>query len=321
LGLAFSLLELGQFEEGWKEYDWRWKSGQLPPRGLTVPEWQGEPAESSTDVLLFYAEQGFGDTLQFMRYAPLIKQKWGGKVILEVRLPLLRLARTLKGIDGVVAFGEQLPINMKKCLPMMTAPKIMGTNLNTIPTNIPYLHPDHSRIRVWRERLKQLPPGIRIGICWAGGSRPFQPIANAVDKRRSTTLDEFKPLCLPGVSFVSLQIGPNASQVQSPPAGMIIADWSEVIDDFSDSAALMECLDLIITVDTSTVHLAGAIGRPVWMLSRFDNCWRWMGYREDSPWYPTLRQFTQPSQGDWSGLMQNVKRELQRFCLAQRKVA
>ena len=321
LGLSFTLLEMGKFEEGWKEYEWRWKSNQLPPRGLSVPVWNGEQAESATDVLLFYSEQGFGDTLQFMRYAPLLKQKWGGKIVMEVRFPMLRLAKTMKGIDGVIAFGEQLPINMKRCLPMMSAPKIMGTTLNNIPADVPYVFPSHSRVKLWRERLNALPPGLKVGICWAGGARPNAPIANAVDKKRSTTLDEFKPLGMPGVSFVSLQVGSLAKDVQSCPAGMVIGDWTDEIDDYHDSAALIECLDLVISVDTSVIHIAGALGKPVWMLSRFDNCWRWMGRGSDSPWYPSLRQFVQPSNGDWSGMMHNVKRALQQFCLEQRKAA
>lgn len=320
LGLSFSLLEDGQYTEGWQEYEWRWKSSQLPPRGMKVPQWDGTPAEFETDVLVFYAEQGFGDVLQFIRYAPLVKEKWGGKVFVEVRMPMLRLAKTIKGVDGVIAFGEMLPINMKKCLPMMSAPKIMGTTVETIPNGVPYLHPSPSAVGMWRERLKALPPGLKVGVCWAGGQRPFAPIANAIDKKRSTTLSEFGPLCLPGISFVSLQVGPLSSQVQSGPVGMTIGDWTSEIDDFYDTAALISCLDLVIAVDTSVVHIAGALGKPVWMLSRFDNCWRWLGYREDSPWYPTLKQFVQPAQGDWFGLMQNVKRNLQVY-LAQRKAA
>lgn len=320
LGLSFALLEDGQYEEGWREYDWRWKSGQMPPRGLKVSEWNGEQAESPTDALLFYAEQGFGDILQFIRYAPLVKAKWGGRVFIEVRYPMVRLAKTIKGVDGVIAFGEQLPIDMKKCLPMMSAPKVLVTTLDTIPASIPYLHPSSARINAWSERLKALPAGKKVGICWAGGARPNAPIANAVDKRRSTTLNEFAPLCLPGISFVSLQVGPNASQVHSCPRGMIIGDFSDEIDDFYDTAALIQCLDLVISVDTSVVHIAGALGKPVWMLSRFDNCWRWLGNRRDSPWYPSLKQFIQPANGDWFGLMQSVKRELQIY-LAQRKAA
>lgn len=307
-GLAVSLLESGEFIEGWREFEWRWNTDQMVPRGLHVPEWNGERTDNPSDVLLFYAEQGHGDALQFMRFAPQIKQKWGGQVWLEVRQPMTRLARTMEA-DGVIALGEKLPQGTVSCLPMMSAPRVLGTTLKTIPVST-YLKADPYRVRMWRKKLAALPPGMKVGICWAGGARPFQPIANAVNKKRSTTLAEFAPLAVPGISFVSLQVGPENLQVRTPPVGMTIGDWSDEIDDFHDTAALIECLDLVISVDTSVVHLAGAMGKPVWLLSRYDNCWRWLNDRKDSPWYPSLTQFRQPSQGDWSGMMNEVREQL-----------
>lgn len=315
LGLAFALLEDGQFEEGWKEFEWRWKSEQAAVRGLDIPEWNGEPG-GKDDGLLFYAEQGFGDALQFIRYAAKVKQKWCGKVYVEVKAPLARISRTAPGVDGVVILGEKLPANIKAILPMMSAPRVLGHSFEAGT----YLSADAHRSMVWRKSLACLPHGARVGICWAGGARPDHPVANSVDKRRSTTLQAFAPLAVPGVSFVSLQVGPQAEQVKTPPKGMIILDVSDDVIDFADTAALIACLDLVITVDTAVAHLAAAIGKPVWLLSRYDNCWRWMNDRQDSPWYPTVTQFRQPKSGDWDGLMAEVAEELRKF-VSQRKAA
>lgn len=312
LGLAIALLENGEFKEGWKEFEWRWKSEQAALRGLPFPEWTGEKGNGG---LLFYGEQGHGDSLQFMRYAAQIKERWGGKVYVEVRHPLARIAKTLKGIDGIVTLGEKLPDDIQVVFPMMSAPRLLGEF-----GKINYLTADPHRSKLWKETISKLPYGFKIGVCWSGGARPFNTVANSIDKRRSSTLDAFAPLVIPGVSFVSLQMGPAASQVKTPPRGMNILDPSEDIHDFYDTAALMDNLDLIISVDTAVVHLAGALGKPVWLLSRHDNCWRWLKDRRDSPWYPSLTQFRQPSSGDWNGMMFEVRRELQKF-LSQRMAA
>lgn len=320
-GLAVYLLETGQFEEGWSEFEWRWKSSQMAERGLNAPVWAGEAAQSPDDVLVFYSEQGHGDALQFIRYAKQVKARWNGKVCVEVKPSLARLAKTVEGVDSVIVYGEQLPERMKACLPMMSAPRVLKTTVETIPGDVPYFKSDKHRIDVWQKQLKALPPGFRVGVCWAGGARPLQPIANAVDQRRSMTLAEFAPLArIPGISWVSLQVGPQSGQVKQPPSGMTIGDWTDEIGDFYDTAALIECLDLVISVDTSVLHLAAALGKPTWLLSRYDNCWRWMGTRQDSPWYPTLTQFIQPSPGDWQSMMGEVAGELRNF-VAQREAA
>lgn len=315
LGLAFALLEDGQFEEGWQEFEWRWKSEQAAPRGLNIPEWDGRAGEPE-DGLLLYAEQGHGDALQFIRYAKRAKEVWGGKIFVEVRQPLARLAWLCPGVDGVFVLGEKLPENIKFILPMMSAPRVLGHSFD--PEK--YLFRDDLRSMIWRKALGCLPAGLKVGVCWAGAARPDQPVANSVNKRRSTTLEAFAPLAMPGVSFVSLQIGPEAEQVKNPPRGMTILDVSEDITDFSDTASLVECLDLVITVDTAVAHLAGGMGKPVWLLSRYDNCWRWMNERRDSPWYPSLTQFRQPTSGDWDGMMNEVAGELQKL-IQQREAA
>lgn len=312
LHLAFALLTAGLYEEGWKEFDWRWKVGQMPERGLPIPAWEGESLEGKT--LLFYGEQGFGDVLNFIRYASVIKEKFGGRVLVEVRLPLARLAATTPGVDGVVVFGEDMPKDIDYALPMLSAPRICGTTVETIPWNGPYFKTHKYRVQLWRERLTRLPPGLLVGVCWAGMSRASQPAAESVDRRRSTTLNSFAPLAqVPGVSWVSLQKGPPSEQVKAPPMNMTIGDWTDECDDFADTAALIECLDLVITVDTAVVHLAAALGKPTWLLSRWDGCWRWLGNRSDSPWYPSLRQFVQPGPNQWEPLMQHVAEHFREF--------
>lgn len=310
LNLSFAELAAGNYEEGWKQFEWRWQTDQMPARGLPIPEWDGESLEGKT--IIIYAEQGLGDALQFMRYAPLVKANYGGTVLIEVRSPLTRLAKSLKGIDGVLTYGEKVPDGVDYVVPMMSLPRIMGTTVETIPWGGPYLSADKHRVAIWENKLDEIfPKGPKVGICWAGMSRTSRPAAEAVDRRRSTTLNSFGPLALvPGVNWISLQKGPPTEQVQRPPRGMTIADWTDELDDFYDTAALIECLDLVISVDTSVLHLAAAMGKPTWLLSRWDGCWRWLGDRQDSPWYPTLRQFVQTKPHDWVGIMEEAANEL-----------
>lgn len=310
LNLSFALLDLGQYEEGWREYEWRWRSGQLPPRGLSLKPWNGEPLAPDQAVVV-YGEQGHGDSLQFMRYAPMVKNKSGAKVYVEVRQPLARIARTLEGIDGVAVFGEKMPDDATHCVAMLTLPRVLRTKVETIPAKVPYLKADPHRASMFRSKIAHLPPGLRIGICWAGMYRGSQPAAAMVDQRRSMALQDFSPLTtLAGIGWVSLQMGPPAEQIKTPPMGMTIGDWTDEIDDFADTAALMANLDLVITVDTSVVHLAGALGVPVWLISRYDACWRWMSPSKTTPWYPSLRHYKQESPGDWSTPLAEMRADL-----------
>lgn len=304
LNLSFALLEIGDFKGGWEEYEWRWKCGQLLPRGLPFIEWDGSELSSGHAILL-YTEQGHGDALQFMRYAPLVKRMYPeARVYVELRQHLTRLAKTLSPVDGIIAFGEPLPEGLTHSAALMSLPRILGTSVETIPAEMPYLHAHPWRAAQFAKVIAELPPGPRVGLCWAGMYRGSQPIAADIDKRRSLPLSSFAVLAkIPGISWVNLQLGPPAEQVKAPPPGMTIGDWMPEVEDFYDTAALIENLDLIISVDTAVVHLAGALGKPVWMLSRYDGCWRWMGPRADSPWYPTLRQFRQPKPGDWDACL------------------
>jgi hypothetical protein len=179
----------------------------------------------------------------------------------------------------------------------------------TIPASVPYLHADPLP---WADFLADQ-PGLKVGLVWAGKSRAAQPHAVAIDKRRSMPLTDMMPLLsVPGCSFVSLQLGPPASQLRALPGGVQLHDVSSRLNDWTDTAGLIAGLDLVITVDTAVAHLAGALGKPVWMLNRFDSCWRWSLGRDDTPWYPTMRQFRQTSRGDWLGVIERVRDALER---------
>jgi Flp pilus assembly protein TadD len=311
---AYTLLLAGRYGEGWREYEWRWRTKHMAGgvRGFAAPQWLGEPLDGRT--ILLHAEQGLGDTLQFCRYAPLIDGD--GKVIIEVQPPLKRLLASLPGGVEVVARGEPLPSFDLHC-PLMSLPLALGDALDAIPAYVPYLSAGSEAAAHWRERLAAVPGAPRVGLVWAGNSHLGFPEYAAVDARRSILLTDMAPLAeLPGVRFFSLQKGPPAAQAAAPPPGMVLTDFTAGLEDFADTAALIDGLDLVISVDTSVAHLAGAMGKPVWVLNRYDTCWRWLLNRNDSPWYPTLRLFRQPASGDWRSVMQAVAKALDIFTSA-----
>jgi tetratricopeptide (TPR) repeat protein len=301
VNLAMALLADGRLEEGWQEYEWRWRKPQTllrHSRRYAQPQWRGEAAAGR--VLLIHPEQGYGDTLQFCRYAPMATAR-GMRVILEVQQPLARLIRSLRGVDKVIARGEALPAFDLYC-PIMSLPAAFGTGLASIPASPAYLFADPAQVAAWRYRLAALgPPSMRIGLAWAGNPRINSPRATAVDRRRSMPPAHFAPLFdLPGLRFFSLQKEFGAR------TDLPIADFMSEMTDFADTAALIANLDLVIAVDTAVVHLAAALGKPVWLLDRFDACWRWLHGRTDSPWYPGLRIFRQPAPGDWPSVISDV---------------
>ena len=312
LGIAFAALKLGQYEEGWKEFEWRWSNGVMNVRGLSFPEWAGERAKRPNDGLLLYGEQGFGDVLQFMRYASVAKMlAWHGRVYLEVRHPITRIAQTLHSVDGIISFGDKIPENVTTCAPIGSLPRLLWPITDKIPSRCPYIYADAHRASVWKERLNDLPSGIKIGLCWAGMNRGHIAALTAIDSRRSMTLQDFAPLAkVPGISWVSLQTGSPLDQIKEPPSGMTIGEWSSDLYDFYDTAALVECLDLVITVDTAVAHLAGAMGKEVWMLSRFDGCWRWGHDKETTQWYPSMKIYNQKKAGDWAEVVERVAHDL-----------
>jgi hypothetical protein len=294
---------LGDFERGWRGFEWRWKS-RLGPEGRDLPglPWLGDSSTSSKTILV-HAEQGLGDSIQFCRYVPMLAAI--ATVVLDVPRPLLRLLAGLEGVTRIVT-DDDPPPRFDAWIPMMSLPLAFRTTLETVPAAIPYLHADPERTAGWRRRLAAL-PGWKVGLVWAGSPFSQQPRAQAMDRRRSVTLRHYAPLAsVPGLCLISLQKGDTAAQARTPPDGMVLHDWTKELDDYADTAALVEALDLIISVDTSVVHLAGALGKPVWVLNRYDQCWRWLRGRTDTPWYPTARLFRQQSPGDWSGVIREV---------------
>ena len=291
------LLQAGDLPRGWREYEWRWRTPELMVGWRQFPEpfWRGDQPIGGKTILL-HAEQGLGDTLQFCRFVPHVAAL-GARVVLEVQQPLGRLLADFRGAAQTIIRGEDLPPFDVHC-PLLSLPLALGTTLETIPAGS-YIAADPELLAHWRRRVAAL-PGFRVGLVWAGGP------GLVADRRRSMALERFAPLAeVPGVSLVSLQKGAAAAQVRASSA-LRLHDFTDDLQDFADTAALVASLDLVISVDTSVVHLAGALGRPVWLLDRFDNCWRWLRGREDSPWYPTLRLFRQTAPGDWDGVIARV---------------
>lgn len=304
LNYAMALLAAGDYENGWREYEWRWEGAyeaRRHRRQFPMPQWKGEPLAGRSIIL--HAEQGLGDALQFVRYAPLVA-RLGARVIVECHPPLRRLFEFLPGVAQVVSQGQGLPMTEYHC-PFMSLPLAFGTTLQTVPRQIPYLWADPMQVRAWSLRLAG-DPRPRVGLVWAGNPRRGDPGAHLLDRRRSLTFEMIRPiLSVEGLRFVSLQKG-EAPQASDPR----LTDWTAELNDFADTAALVRNLDLVITVDTSVAHLAGGLGVPVWLLSRFDACWRWLTGRDDTPWYPTMRLFRQEAYGEWPPVVERVVREL-----------
>jgi len=298
-------LKLGDFAEGWPEHEWRWRTAQFADsvRNFAQPLWLGDSDPAGKTILL-HAEQGLGDTIQFCRYARLVAAR-GAQVVLEVQPPLVRLMASL-GVGTVVAAGETLPPFDLHC-PLMSLPLAFGTTSGDIPAAEAYLAAEPASVAAWRRRLAPL-PGLRVGLAWAGN-----PAATAIDSRRSMALEMLAPLAaVPQVSLVSLQKGEAATHAR----GFPVQDYTDELTDFADTAALIAALDLVISVDTAVAHLAGALGKPVWILHRFDSCWRWLLQRSDSPWYPSARLFRQPAPGDWTSVVREVREGLHDVAIA-----
>jgi hypothetical protein len=286
---AYGLLANGDFEKGWQEFAWRVKKpGNVR---LREPEWDGAPTQQT---VIIHAEQGVGDTLQFARFIPLAGAL--ARVVVACPPSLKVLLETLPNV-AEVAVGKPVPRYDKHC-PLMSLPAILGIGVERFAGSVPYLRADPATVSIWRERLAEL-PGPRVGVVWAGN--PVYP----ADRKRSMPFAVLAPLlALPGVSFVSLQMGEAAAAG----LGRFAFDAAPLIGDYADTAALMMALDLIISVDTSAAHLAGALGRPVWLLNRADTDWRWLLERSDTPWYPSMRIFRQPVPGDWASVVSEVMR-------------
>jgi Tfp pilus assembly protein PilF len=298
LSRAATQLLLGRFAEGWDGLEWRFAAaGAGDPRArFAAPLWDGAPLDGKP--ILLYAEHGLGDTLQFIRYAPLVAAR-GGSVTVEVQKELQRLVRGLPGVTQLAAQGDALPPFAVQ-LPLMSLPRVFRTDLATIPGGIPYIHADPNLAAQWAERLGPR-RGLRVGLSWAGSP------SHRNDRNRSLPLSALAPLAaMPNVVFYALQKGPEAAQASAWPRAAPPVDLGPQIDDFADTAAIVANLDLVIAVDTSIVHLCGAMNRPAWCLLPFAPDWRWLLEREDSPWYPSLRLFRQHRRGDWADVVARV---------------
>lgn len=299
--LSLNLLLQGLYAEGWQEYEWRWQKPDFtsPCRHADIPLWDGSPLDGKT--ILLHAEQGFGDAIQFVRYAPIVAQ-YGGTVVIECHPQLTSLFRSVRGVHSVISFGGPLP-PVSFQAPLLSLPHIFGTTLETIPAHCPYL----AVLPEYRDKWKAIMPNkstsLRVGLVWAGKSYP--------DHRRSCRLEDFAPLALTQrVEYYSLQVGIGADQVQPLTSVIQLIDLTSQITIFADTAALIEQLDLVITIDTAVAHLAGALGKPVFLLLPFAPDWRWMLERSDSPWYPTMHLHRQKSPGDWSPVIKSITAEL-----------
>jgi tetratricopeptide (TPR) repeat protein len=294
---AMLLLLRGEFDAGWKEYEWRFRLPGYPQRQLPQPLWDGTPLAGRS--ILLYAEQGLGDTIQFLRYVPKVVEA-GGRVTLECDPRLLPLFRNLSGVNSVIAAGSSSP-NTDFQSPLMSLPRIFGTTPDTIPANVPYLHVPESSVEAWRKRMEGL-RGFRVGIAWTGNP------CNSDNARRSVPIQTLSPLGnIPGVDIVCLQQGVAGAGTALP------MHCFSGCDEIVERAALMMNLDLVIAPDTMLAHLAGALGRNVWTLLRFASDFRWFLDREDSPWYPTMKLFRQPRPGDWETVIAAVRAALEQY--------
>ncbi|MGA8951062.1 MAG: tetratricopeptide repeat protein [Xanthobacteraceae bacterium] len=304
---AICLLLTGDLDRGWKQYEWRWNTEQMhsAKRNFSQPQWTGS-GEIAAKTILLHAEQGLGDTLQFCRYAPRVAAR-GARVILEVQKPLVALMRALSGDIEIIAKGDYLPGFDLHC-PLLSLPLAFNTDLETIPGETPYLSADAAKREGWRDRLGPHDKPL-VGLVWAGDPRKQLPNAHLIDRQRSVAFDMLAPLFdLAECTFVNLQKGEDAvTQLRNSPLCHRVIDWSDDFHDFSDTAALIDNLDLVIAVDTSVAHLAGALGKPLWLLNRYNTCWRWLLNRNDSPWYPTARIFRQNEARNWDSVIVQVR--------------
>jgi hypothetical protein len=308
-GLSLCFLLTGDFARGWQKHEWRWETDlKVAKRHFVEPLWLGAESIVGKTILL-HAEQGFGDTLQFCRYVPLVAER-GAHVVLEVPGELHKLMRTLPCAVQLVIQGSPLPAFDLHC-PLLSMPLAFDTRLETIPTRVPYLSAPEYERSLWRSRLDQH-DRLRVGLVWAGNPRKDQPAANRGDRHRSISFDQLAPiLSIQGCEFYSLQKGDDAvAQLRNNTQRGRVIDWTDDLRDFADTAALIENLDLVIAVDTSVAHLVGALGKPLWLLNRYDTCWRWLLDRDDSPWYPTARLFRQDATRTWDDAIMRVRAAL-----------
>jgi len=304
VGRAMVDLMQGDWSRAWNQYEWRWKIKDAPPLlpGIARPFWSGEPLDGAR--ILLVDEQGIGDALQFVRYAPLVADR-GGRVLLRVRPALRRILGTVRGVESISTFDEPLPQFDAHC-PLLSLPRAFGTNVETVPREVPYVWAEPERVSEWRRRLGT--HGFKIGICWRGSTKK-------TGMGRSFPIGELRRISsIPGVRLISLQkadgTDPTGPLDSDMPVELLGADIDSGPDAFVDTAAVIESLDLVITCDTSIAHLTGALGRPAWIALQYAADWRWMLGRDTSPWYPTHRLFRQSVNGRWSDVFDSIYERL-----------
>jgi len=303
--LSLAYLLNGNYKEGWKGYKWR-RNADLKIltdyHSTGKPRWDGSSFESKR--LLVHYEQGLGDNIQFVRYLPMVKNR-GGTVIFETLKPLINLLRGFPGVDEIVEYvpNRKEPLEYDVYTSLLDMPFIFGTTVETIPSQVPYIYADPSKARYWRDKLSG--PGMKVGIVWAGSPE------HGNDCYRSCSLKNFAPLGeIDRVRLYGLQKGQAARQVDEFAEIISVTNISENFNDFTDTAAAIDNLDLVISVDTSVLHLSGAMGKSTWALIPYAPEWRWMLNRQDSPWYPNMRLFRQPNWNDWDSVFGSVTKEL-----------
>jgi FkbM family methyltransferase len=305
--LGILRLLIGDFDRGWPEYEWRWKTGEIKMPELTTPQWDGSSLDGKT--ILLTPEQGLGDTIQFIRYAAWLKEKYRCSVLFHPPRVLRELLGTCPGIDGWVENIKQPPPH-DFFAPLLRVPSVLKHTVADFPKNVPYLSAQEVRVREWAEKLAEY-PGRKIGIVWRGSA------THQADIMRSIPLPEFAPLGrFSGVHFFSLQKLPAAEDLNTLAGRLDVIDLGTTIDEktgaFVETAAALKNLDLLITCDTAIAHLAGALGVPVWVGLAIVPDWRWLLEREDTPWYPSVRLFRQTAPGDWAGVMERIAAALPR---------
>jgi Flp pilus assembly protein TadD len=301
------LLQMGRYADGWRAYEWRWRRKQSPPRRLSQPLWDGSALEGRT--ILLHMEQGLGDMIQFIRYAPLVK-KCGGIVLVECPSSLIPLFSRCSGIDQLLSEGRPLR-TFHVYAPLLSLPCLLGTAVENIPASVPYLSAEPTLVEDWRSRLAEFQE-FKIGIAWQGN------LHHKWDRYRSFALAQFASLArVPGVRLISLQKGSGVDQLRQAVGRFPVTELPGPLDEstgaFMDTAAILKNLDLVITPDTALAHLAGALGVRVWVALSVIVDWRWFLEREDSPWYPTMRLFRQTRLGDWAGIFDQMTHEVRRL--------
>jgi Tfp pilus assembly protein PilF len=294
--MALSYLVKGDFERGWPAYETRWVLNYTPDLRFPDRQWDGKPMKGT---LLLATEQGYGDAIQFVRYAPIVRAMVD-RVVLECREGLETIFSGVEGIDEVIVRGNRLP-DFDAFMPLLSLPRVLKTTPDTIPANVPYLPIDPERQQRARQILAPLGKRLKVGIVW-GGSPGHRNDAN-----RSLAFENFLELLrVPNLALISLQKGERVAEMNASGCGALVSNLDPVINDFADTAAFAAELDLVIMCDSSVAHLAGAIGKPVWVLLPFSPDWRWLLERSDSPWYPTMRLFRQREPRRWDGVFRDV---------------